>query len=151
MTEQEAYQIRGCVYLVRELGNDGNPLHKVGATGDLDNRMNMLKPSFPDGKMVFLWAILTNYVGELERYWQKRWADKRAKGCDWFFLSPRDVDDFRTVRVVEYRDIPPIPVVEKTYTGPWFGKRTRKLIPGDMVVSRPYHRAVLSNSRNREK
>jgi hypothetical protein len=81
----------GWVYLMR-MGD----YHKVGATGDLEERMRRLSSATPEN-LEYVHFMKTDDPFGIEAYWKKRFSAKQTKN-EWFRLTVSDVAAFKKLR-----------------------------------------------------
>jgi hypothetical protein len=79
---------QGGVYLLKS-----GPFYKIGKATVFDNRIKRIALQLPEAVTV-VHKIYTNNPDQLERYWHKRFANKRKNG-EWFALSEADVTEFK--------------------------------------------------------
>lgn len=77
----------GYVYLAKSGSH-----FKIGRTVSPERRTNELRIQLPD-KLERLHAITSHDPNSVERYWHRRFADRRLNG-EWFALSTSDVSEF---------------------------------------------------------
>jgi hypothetical protein len=77
----------GIVYLLRS-----GPHYKIGKTNDFKSRLGQIKLQLPL-KVEVVHQIETDDPDGIERYWHRRFGDKRLNG-EWFRLSDDEVEAF---------------------------------------------------------
>lgn len=102
----------GAVYLTR-CRSTGE--YKVGASESPYARLRALAVQARrqwKREVGYVWSIVTNHIGRLERYWLCRWKEYRVADArrEWFVLPDTEVSMFRWAATVSYRNLPPIPV-----------------------------------------
>ncbi len=70
------------------------PFYKIGKTTNFKQRLGQIKLQLPYAVEV-VHTIETDDINGIERYWHKRFADKRANG-EWFVLTEADVAAFKS-------------------------------------------------------
>ena len=70
--------------------------YKIGRSMDVDKRLPQVSGGRPE-PVIELHRILTDDPPGIEKYWLRRFADKKIKG-EWFALSPLDVKAFKRRR-----------------------------------------------------
>jgi hypothetical protein len=91
------------VYLVKD-PDSGH--HKVGMTGNMRERLLLLM-RVERVRLVFIWAVATNSPLRTENYLKQRWQKWHVRG-EWYDLPSGEVDYFRGISAVNWKDVPPI-------------------------------------------
>ncbi|MGV8872283.1 MAG: GIY-YIG nuclease family protein [Rhodococcus sp. (in: high G+C Gram-positive bacteria)] len=86
--ESQQVCVMGHVYLIR-MGK----FYKVGRTNDIGRRTYELRTQMPE-RAELVHSLETDDPEGIERYWHRRFSDKRANG-EWFELRRADVAAFK--------------------------------------------------------
>lgn len=79
---------QGFVYLLKS-----GQFYKIGKANDLKKRISQIKLQLPfDTELIHAIEAFRPY--DVEKYWHKKFADKRRNG-EWFELSADDVTEFK--------------------------------------------------------
>jgi hypothetical protein len=117
----------GVVYIVR---NESDGLYKIGRTLSFRERMLSLRKELGVPLRV-CWVILTNNSARLELHLHRRRFRHRHVRGEWFALTPGDLASVSRVRLVNYKDMPP--VVWPTDPGRRGSPRRYRMSVGDVI------------------